>query len=107
MIVVKIWAYFYSVAVISFRRCSLLSANSLPERYVYPTSNPMVILIIVRSTAFVSSRCSFEPYSCLYNMLLKIEHQGLYSNIKANETNLNSETTSASSYYSLQKKFRL
>jgi len=27
-------------AVITFRRVSLLSANSLPERYVYPTSNP-------------------------------------------------------------------
>ena len=33
-------AYFSLGSDISFRRVSLLSANSLPERYVYSTSNP-------------------------------------------------------------------
>ena len=46
MIVAKFWAYFSSGADISFRRGSLLSANSLPERYVYPASNPAVASII-------------------------------------------------------------
>jgi len=36
----KIWAYLSYDADMSFRRISLLSANSQPERYVYPASNP-------------------------------------------------------------------
>jgi len=36
----KIRAYLSYDADMSFRRISLLSANSQPERYVYPASNP-------------------------------------------------------------------
>jgi len=66
----KIWAYLSYNAGMSFRRISLLSANSQPERYVYPASNPkggvyhsLSRLWVQREALYCPARSCFAPTS--------------------------------------------
>jgi len=48
----EIWANLSCGADMSFRQISLLSANSQPERYLYPASNPKGGVQIVNRVPF-------------------------------------------------------